>query len=301
MVDRGVLLPFVEFEFTHGLGPAEGRYVVRPPGSSSAPVASPGASTGVVPTLPVGSADVLLVRVDEAPAARRPLLRRGRPTPAAPGEPPAAVPVYVVSLLFATRAFEQRAAAVAAMEQWRADAASARPLVDEALAVLNRAIRAYRAAAADPYVVEVTRGDARAVRVGFGGADLVRGEWDDAVVLPASRGPRMGRAERLRPTEIVADVLAARKTILDGEDVLLRAVLDLEQGRSDVAAAQLDLAVQLLLAEPAGPAPRLDGLAERMRGARARLGDPGAREQALAELSTVAAGIGEAIDAWRAG
>jgi hypothetical protein len=295
-VDGNVLVPFVELEFTHGLGPPPGRYVVRAPGSTP-PAPAP---AGVAPTLPIGSADVLLVRIDQAPAARRPLLRRPRPQQAEPGGPPAEVPVYVAALVFATRAFGEPAAADASMARWRADAASAEPLVSEALVVLNRAVRAYRAAAADPYVVEVTRADARAVRIGHGGADLVRGDWEDALVLP-SRRSRLGRAASLRPTEIVADVLAGRGSILDGEDVLLRAVLDIEQGRPDVAAAQLELAVRLLVDDPAGPGSRLQGFDERAVRVRERLGDEQTREAALAELSAVAAEVGEAIDAWRAG
>jgi hypothetical protein len=298
VVDGNVLVPFVELEFTHGLGPPPGRYVVRAPGSEPPADAPP---AGVAPTLPVGSADVLLVRVDQAPAARRPLLRRARPAQVEPGGPPAEVPVYVATLLFATRAFDGPAAAGAAMAGWRADGASAEPLVHEALVVLNRAVRAYRAAAADPYVVEVTRADARAVRIGHGSADLVRGDWDDAVALPALEAARLGRADRLRPTEIVAAVLACRASILDGEDVLLRAVLDIEQGRPDVAAAQLELAVALLLDEPAGPGSRLAGVRERSTGVRERLGEDQTRAAALAELSALAAEVGEAIDAWRAG
>lgn len=298
MVDGFVLVPFVELEFTHGLGPSPGRYVVRAPGSEPP---APAPAFGVAPTLAIGSTDVLLVRVDQAPAARAPLLRRSRPRPAEPGAPAAEVPVYVAALLFATQAFGDRAAADAAMARWRSDAASTEPLVHEALAVLNRAVRAYRAAAAHPYVVEVTRTDARAVRIGYGGADLVRGEWDDAVVLPAPQESRLGRAARLRPTEIVADVLAGRGSILDGEDVLLRAVLDIEQGRPDAAAGQLELAVALLVDEPGGPGARMQGIRERATALREGLGDSATRAAALTELNDVTAEVGAAIDAWRAG
>jgi hypothetical protein len=139
------------------------------------------------------------------------------------------------------------------------------------------------------------------VRIGHGGADLVRGDWDDALVLPALEAARLGRADRLRPTEIVAAVLACRASILDGEDVLLRAVLDIEQGRPDVAAAQLELAVGLLREEPAGPGSRLAGIRERATDVRERLGDEQTRATALADLSALATEVGEAIDAWRAG
>lgn len=292
------MFPFAELEFTHGLGPPAGRYVVRAPGARPETAVS---AKGVVPTLPAGSTDVLLIRVETAVGARRTLLRRARARPAVPDEPAADVPLYLVSLLCATRSFGDHAAATAALAEWRADPGSAAPLVDEALSVLNRAIRAYRAAAADPYVVEVTRDDARAVRVGYGGQALADGAWDDALVLPGPARPRANRATRLRPTEIVADALAGRTTVLEGEDVLLRAVLDLEQGRPGAAARQLELAVDLLVAAPDGPAARLADAPARARALRTRLADPGTSDDAVADLSALAAGVGEAIDAWRGG
>lgn len=255
----------------------------------------------MVPTLPAGSADVLVVRAEERSRARRPRLRRPRPTPVEAGDPAAPVPLYVALVLYATREFGDRREADAALAGWQEDAARAAGLVDEAVAVVNRAIRAYRAGAADPYVVEVTRADARAVRVGFGGQSLAAGEWDAAIVLPPAATPRATRADRLRPTEVVADALAGRTRVLDGEDVLLRAVLDIEQGRPDVAARQLALAVDLLLEAQDGPAARLSDAQARAAGVRTALAQDGGHEDAVAQLAELARDIGEAIDAWRAG
>lgn len=291
--------PFVELEFTHGLGPPAGRYVVRAPGDR--PAAAPAAAIGVVPTLPAGSTDVLVVRVEAASGARRPLLRRARAKSALPDEQPGDVPLYLVGLLFATREFADDRAAAAALAGWRAEPETTAPLVDEAVTVLNRAIRAYRAAAADPYVVEVTRADARAVRVGYGGQGLADGAWDDAVVLPPPVRSRGDRAARLRPTEVVADVLAGRRDVLEGEDVLLRAVLDLEAARPAAAARQLAVAVDLLVAADRGPGDRLADTPARARELCARLAGDGADTAAVAELSTLATTVGEAVDAWRGG
>ena len=61
--------------------------------------------------------------------------------------------------------------------------------VDSAVAVLNRALRAHRAATADPYVAEVSRERALVVRIGYGSGDEVAdGRFGEAVELPRS-GP----------------------------------------------------------------------------------------------------------------
>jgi len=292
-----MLFPFVELVFTHGLGPAAGRYVVRDPHAPSPPAA--GTPSVVGRLLDPGSADVLVVRVDGAPPGRRSIGPR-RPAPVASDAQPLDVPLYVATLVFGTRAFPDDAAAQQALATWRDDVTVARGLAGEALAVLNRAVRAYRAAAADPYVGEVVDGDPRTVRVGYGGPAVIDGEWIAALDLPPLRGPRVARAEQLRPVGLVADVLAGRSSILDGEDVLLRAVLDLEQGRPAVAAAQLVLALELLGTEPGLPAERLEALAAQARDASARLAVPELAGEARDELAAAMAAAGDLIDRWHA-
>ena len=68
--------------------------------------------------------------------------------------------------------------------------------LDEALQSVNDALRAHRAAAADPYVREVLAGHALVRRAGYGvGFEVAEGRWTTARELPARRGPR-GRAGR---------------------------------------------------------------------------------------------------------
>src|SRR5258708_3043681 len=74
--------------------------------------------------------------------------------------------------------------------------------VRDGLAVLNLAIRAFRTGAPDPYAMEVTRRDARRVRIGYGSTEEVQdGLWQDAVELPPPLRSRVKRIEPLRPPE----------------------------------------------------------------------------------------------------
>ena len=132
--------------------------------------------------------------------------------------------------------------------------------IRDGLAVINRAIRAYRVGARDPYVTEIDRRAARAVRVGFGTTEgLPDGNFIRAAELPPPLGGRSTRTERLVPAESTADILAGRAELLDGEDLLLRVYIDLDHGRPAAAAVQLRAALELLglerpeldLAEPA--------------------------------------------------
>jgi hypothetical protein len=126
--------------------------------------------------------------------------------------------------------------------------------------VLNLAIRAYRAGAPDPYTVEVTRRDARRVRIGYGTTEEVQdGLWQEAVELAPPLRSRPKRVERLRPSEAVAAVLAGRGEVLEAEDLLMRALIDLDQGRTRAAAHQAAAAMRLLPGE-LGSRPGIGGL-----------------------------------------
>lgn len=147
--------------------------------------------------------------------------------------------------------------------------------VEAALAVLNRAVHAHRAAAADPYVAEVGPRDALVTRVGYGsGEQVAEGDWTAARELPAPPQPRAPRGLLLGPQERLAALLAGRDAVLACETLALRARLDLEQGREREAAAQLAAALECGLAELAawrelpGMGARLDEL-ERHRPAAA--------------------------------
>jgi hypothetical protein len=117
-----------------------------------------------------------------------------------------------------------------------------------AVAVLNRALRAQRAAAADPYVPEVSAEWALVVRIGYGrGDEVAEGRFGEAVELPRSRSRRARRSMEA-PEERFAMLLSGRAAALPAEELVLRARADLNAGRSTEAALQARVAIEALLA-----------------------------------------------------
>jgi len=230
--EHDVVLPFVQLQFTHGVGVPVGVYPVR------------GAQADG------GSGDALLSEVLAAPAAGR---QRGRGAPQARVgvDGPRAVPLAVLTLVRASSPLARGAAAIQ-LAAWRGSASESDRLVTGALGTVNVAVRAYRAVAEDPYVTEVTAADAREIVIGFGTPGAIgAGAWDDAFALPRpAAGPRRKPSpEELRVLDRVAGALEGRFTTFDAEDVALRALLDLDRGRLDAARGQAREAVRLLKAE----------------------------------------------------
>ena len=163
--------------------------------------------------------------------------------------------------------------------------------VDDALRELNAVLRAHRAAAADPYVREVGRSIANAVRVGYGSGDQVAdGRFSDAYELPAT--PLRARpAEAMAPLERLAAVLNGSEQIGVAEELVLRARLDVEAGRLREAALQARIALEAMLADSPGSGP--------LASYRAAVGD--AANMALeGELSgELAAAVTEAVTEMR--
>ena len=94
-------------------------------------------------------------------------------------------------------------------ERWREEV-DGEAEADDALWVLHRVLHVHRLAAADPYVRELVRDTALAVRVGVGaGEALAHGRWTTAVELPpeAMRAPASRSSAVLRPQERLAAVL----------------------------------------------------------------------------------------------
>jgi hypothetical protein len=135
------------------------------------------------------------------------------------------------------------------LERLRRDSAALDLEVDDAARELNSVLRAHRAAAADPYVREVSRSVANAVRVGFGSGDQVAdGHFTAAYELPLEA--RRGRpAEAMAPLERLAAVLSGSEDVGVAEELVLRARLDLDAGRFREAALQARIALEALLAE----------------------------------------------------
>jgi hypothetical protein len=101
--------------------------------------------------------------------------------------------------------------------------------VRAATRTVNRALSALRAAAGDPLVQDIGATKAMAVRLGHGtGDELADGRWTEAKEL--SR-PRRGRLDDVDPQSRVAAVLAGRDEVHPAETLMLRARLDVQQGR----------------------------------------------------------------------
>jgi hypothetical protein len=218
--------PFVQFEFGFALGPDDGRYLRRS-GEEREP-------EWVIVLATLG-------------ASQRRLLGRGSRKPVAVSEAGAASPVPTA------RATLIRAAPVADPEGWlerlRKDASAVDAEVDDAARELNAVLRAHRGAAADPYVREVSRSVANVVRVGYGNGDQVAdGRFSAAYELPEDMR-RARRAEAMAPLERLAAVLSGTEELGIGEELVLRARLDVDAGRFREAALQARIALEALLTE----------------------------------------------------
>jgi hypothetical protein len=251
------LFRFAQFEFPWALGPADGRYVVR-----AAAEADP---EHVVVLATLG-------------AERRHLLRGSRTRRAAPTQQAAPVSVARATVIDASPLSGETPA-----HAWLAKA-DAEAAAQVALAVLDRVIYAQRIATADPYVHELSTQQALAVRVGWGeGEQVADGRWRDALELPPETGRRARRRAVLRPQERLALLLGARNEPLLGEELALRARLDLDQGRPRLAALELRGAYGTLV--PALAAEERADLAERVRELRELAG--GVEQAAQAVLGDV--------------
>jgi hypothetical protein len=240
------LFVFIQFEFPWVLGPAEGRYLLRD-GEDGEPqrVVVLGTLDGAGP----GSARA--TRREARASLRERWRERGV------GRPASAEPAAVST----TRATVIDPVSLSAENQaraWLEDLDREREVL-AATAVLNRVVHAHRLASADPYVREVSPAQAIVIRAGWGeGEQVADGAWLHARELPwraaggRRRGGRRDRSAALRPQERLAAVLGGRHEMLLCEELVLRARLDLDQGRPAHAAIQLDAAYAAAIGELAG-------------------------------------------------
>ena len=228
---------------------------------------------------------------------RRRLTRRRGPAPVEPEPAPAEVPTGRATVVSVREPFADEAAARA----WLRSAGEPELAAD--LAVLGRALHAYRVVSADPYLQPVGRAQVLVARVGYGaGEEVAEGRWSDAREL-GFRPARGRRSRVLDPQARLAGVLGGHVPLLACEELALRARLDLDQGRPREAALQLLAALDAALAElPSGGelADRVGELAERReavaRAAEAALtGTPSTAQQ-----DTVATTLGRLEAALRA-
>jgi hypothetical protein len=189
---------------------------------------------------------VIVVKTLTAP--QRPLRRR-RPRQRAGQPEPAAVPTSQVSVVGAEPLADDTAAAEW-IDRVRRDRKALTARLDEAVEVVNRVLRAHRAAAADPYVREVRGEGALARRVGWGsGAQVAEGRLESAIEVPEPGERRRRTKPWLRPQERLAAVLGGRQTTLACEELVLRARLDVDSRRGREAALQARIALEALLVE----------------------------------------------------
>jgi hypothetical protein len=220
------LLPFVQLEYPGSVGIGDGRYLARTEGESSE----------VLVAATLGA--------ERAVSGRR---RRHRATRAAEDPGAATIPVTRLTVVTPTPLGPEEAS------QWLGEVAkdgpAAQAQVETALRLINFAISAQRAGAQNPYVHELEAARAVAIRVGFGvGDEVADGNWTDAreIQLPAESDRRAGL---LQAQERVAAVLGGRDEVLACENLVLRARLDLEEGRRREAALQLRVGLEALLRE----------------------------------------------------
>jgi hypothetical protein len=217
------------------------------------------------------------------------------------------VPLALVTFVKGTVPLSDKREAERGLEAIRFSEEQQNARVEEALGVLNAAIRAHRAGAHDPYAIEVTLRDARRVRIGYGSTEQVQdGRWEAALELSPLTRRRSTRIERLRPTEAVAAVLSGRSRVLEGEDLLARALVDLDNHRTRGAAFQVGAAIRLLPLELGSDAreanPALRSLEPRARRAAELEATAGSRElegEEVGELEEIIDAVHGVLDAWR--
>jgi hypothetical protein len=239
MPDR--LFLFIQFEFPWELGPPDGRYLMRPhEGAEPERVVVLG-TQGASRRVPTRAQ-----RLSEATRASRKRSVDPQPDP----EPVATTRATLVDPV--SLPAERQAKA------WLAELDGEQE-IRAALGVLNRVLHFHRIAAADPHVHEVAAEQALVIRAGWGeGEQVADGVWTHAQELHW-RGPsgvrkkRIGdRAAALRPQERLAVLLAARGVALLCEDLVLRARVDFDHGRTAHAAIELRGAYAAALAELPG-------------------------------------------------
>jgi len=244
------LFVFIQLEFPWALGPADGRYLLRTGADAEAE------RVVVIGTLGAARAAGRGAAGGMGPSILQRLGSRNADAPATPEPAPVTTTrVTVVDPISLSAEHQARA--------WLDDLDRHRD-VQAAVAVINRVLHSHRIASADPYVHEVSPVQALVIRAGWGeGEQVAYGRWLFARELhwsersdQRSRGGAAGggrrparRSAALRPQERLAQLLGGRGAILVCEELVLRARLDLDEGRLNHAAIELERALAAALPE----------------------------------------------------
>ena len=234
----------MQVELPWALGPPDGRYLVRTRDAHVAQDAQETAPTHVLVFATLG-----------APERRR--LAAGRRRRDAEPEPePTSVATGRATVIDVGEPVDEPRA-----RAWLA--AADEDDLQPALAVLNRALHAFRVITADPYLQPVSRAQAIVARIGFGtGEEVAEGRWAAAKELTVTEGRRR-RSRILAPQARLAALLGARESALACEELTLRARSDVDHGRPREAALQLLVALDAAVAE-LGTGPHSGALAGRL-------------------------------------
>jgi hypothetical protein len=223
----------VQFDFAGALPLADGRYLARS-------------------LDPTAEESVLVLQRVGAPAA--PARRRRRNKESGASADPGALTLTRATAIRAFAPFEDAGDAA----RWLDEACEAddtvEVLVEDGLALLNRALHAQAVASASPTArSELAAEQAERVLLGFGsGEEAAAGRFTEARqvdLAPRSSSRRRRREDELRPQERVAAVLRGRERLDACETMLLRARADLDAGRNREAALQLRVGLEALLVE----------------------------------------------------
>ncbi|MFZ1924703.1 MAG: hypothetical protein WAU42_01035 [Solirubrobacteraceae bacterium] len=256
------LFTFVQMELPWELGPADGRYLLRK-------------SAG-----PDGNEPEHVVVLSTIGAERRGMLGKRSRTRRTDPEP-VSVPIARATVVDPVPLSLETQASTWLKQLDPEHEAHA------AAMVLNRVLYAHRIAGAAPHIHEISPAQALVVRAGFGeGEQVADGLWSDARELVLSRRQAGKRASVLRPQERLALLLSGRGDVLLCEELALRARLDLDQGRLELAAIELDRAYVAALSElPKEQRPdlrtRIEELRELGAGVAASAHEPTPEEKAL--------------------
>jgi hypothetical protein len=235
------LFVFLQLEFPWALGPADGRYLLR-----NGPDAEP-ERVVVLETLTAGQTASGLDAADAGSPGGWLRRRVVRERPVAPQPDPTPVQTTRVTVIDPVPLSAEIQA-----KAWLDELDRDRD-IEAAVAIANRVVHYQRLAAADPYAREVSHAQALTIRAGWGeGEQVASGLWLHARELsaqPRSRGRRRDRSWALRPQERLAALLGGRNQALLCEELVLRARLDLDQGRSAHAALGLDRALVVAVPE----------------------------------------------------
>jgi hypothetical protein len=233
------LFVFMQLEFPWDLGPADGRYLLRD---------SPEGEPEHVIVIDTVGATRAGAELRESRGLLGFLARRTGEAGREASPEPAPVPTTRVTVIdpVSLSAEHQAQAWLGELDRERDIAA--------AVATINRVLYQHRVAAADPYINEVSPAQALVVRAGWGeGEQVSLGQWLHARELTLRQGRgirrRRDRSWALRPQERLAALMGGRSRPLLCEELVLGARLDLDQGRTALAAVGLDQAMAATVAE----------------------------------------------------